>query len=69
MLKWVLTIAKAIAAVGTTLVTSGLVTGHWLTETELVVSVCNGAAVWLVPNLKDKVLPPSANAVRIKATE
>lgn len=45
-------IAKAIAAVLVVLLGSGILTGHWLTETQVILSAVNGLIVYLVPNTR-----------------
>lgn len=57
----VMSVAKAIAAVLAVIVGSGILTGHWLTDTELILSVINGVIVYLVPN-RVKAVGASPNA-------
>lgn len=58
------TIAKAFAAVLAVLLGSGILTGHWMTNTELILSGINGLIVYLVPNRVRAVSAPPTQQVR-----
>lgn len=59
--RTVLAYLKAAAAILTTIVASGAITGHWLTDSELLLSGLNGVVVALTPNvgMRIKSVPPS----------
>lgn len=57
MSYYILVIAKALAAVVTVIIGSGILTGHWTTDAELLLSAITGFTVWLTPNA-GRVTPP-----------
>ena len=47
----VLASLKAVAAFLAVLIGSGVVTGHWATDSQLVVSAITAVTTWLTPNV------------------
>jgi len=46
---------KAIAAILATILGTGILTDHWLTDTELILATVNGVVVALTPNVGSRV--------------
>lgn len=60
------TVAKSVAAVLTVLLGSGILSGHWFTNFELILAAINGGVVWAVPNrakaIVTRTVPPAGGA-------
>jgi hypothetical protein len=53
-------VAKAVAAILAVILGSGILTGRWLTDTELILAAINGVTVWAVPNRAKAISAPVA---------